>query len=807
MPRIRIPLNNFAFGEINPSLTSRIDSPVYTQSGESVKNVFIRAEGGIIKRPGTKRLYNFTHTYDSALSQQIRIEPFVFSDDEKYVVAFSSGQFDIFRITVSTNAVNHIQTITADVDSNSIPIDNTNLNQFTYAQRGDFMFIVHSDFLCRQLVRTGLETFEVRVFAFDESIDSNRVYQPYYNFQASGATITSSHTSGTGRTFTTSVDYFHTGDVSTADVDAEDIVNGTRYRIKTVGTTDFAADFGADSNTVGVVFTANANGSASSGTGTADAVTAPEQIGVRLLVGDTEVVLTNVISARKAIGDIKGTLKVQLDIDALQTKKDSNKVEVTHALHGLASGAAVTIADAGGLGGITASNINGSRTISRIIDDNKYEITAGASATSEALGGGSPTVESKAATTEWYEQSYSAHRGFPAAVTFHEDRMWFGGTNSQPDGLWGSKTGEYFNHDIGKAEDDDALDLDSNIGVTNQIRHLVSNRDLQVFSSQSEFYLPSFTDKPITPSNAKISAQTPFGTGFVKPQSLDGATLFVQGTGTAVRDFIYSDAEGAYVANMVSLLSSHLISNPVQLATVKGSLDRPGAYAFFLMDNGEIAVFYSIRAEKRAGWMRWDTTGRFHSIASVDEDLYAVSVRDDGSGTNKLFLERFQTDMDMDFCDEFTGSAGVFTASSHFANGAEADVTDGNDYLGNFTVASGQIDTSAVKSSTSIQAGYKFVPELRTLPLDGQVVGGPLTARPRRIALVDLDLNETLSVSVNGTDMIIRNVNFDPSQPRVAVTGKKEFRPLGYSKDPRVTISQSAPLALQINGLIAEVAY
>ena len=99
------------------------------------------------------------------------------------------------------------------------------------------------------------------------------------------------------------------------------------------------------------------------------------------------------------------------------------------------------------------------------------------------------------------------------------------------------------------------------------------------------------------------------------------------------------------------------------------------------------------------------------------------------------------------------------------------------------------------------------MPELRTLPLDGQVVGGPLTARPRRIALVDLDLNETLSVSVNGTDMIIRNVNFDPSQPRVAVTGKKEFRPLGYSKDPRVTISQSAPLALQINGLIAEVAY
>ena len=98
MARIRVPLNNFVFGEINPSLTSRIDSAVYNQAGQSVKNVFIRAEGGVINRPGTERLYNFTHTYDDTLTQQIRLEPFVFSSDEKYVVAFSSGQIDVFRI-------------------------------------------------------------------------------------------------------------------------------------------------------------------------------------------------------------------------------------------------------------------------------------------------------------------------------------------------------------------------------------------------------------------------------------------------------------------------------------------------------------------------------------------------------------------------------------------------------------------------------------------------------------------------------------------------------------------------------------
>ena len=117
MARIRVPLNNFVFGEINTSLTSRIDSAVYNQAGQSVKNVFIRAEGGIINRPGSKRLFNFSHTYDDSLKQQIRLEPFVFSSDEKYVVAFSAGQIDVFRINTDGTYNSKVATLTQEVDS------------------------------------------------------------------------------------------------------------------------------------------------------------------------------------------------------------------------------------------------------------------------------------------------------------------------------------------------------------------------------------------------------------------------------------------------------------------------------------------------------------------------------------------------------------------------------------------------------------------------------------------------------------------------------------------------------------------
>ena len=58
MARIRVPQNSFQFGEVSPSLTSRTDSAIYKNAAERVRNFFIRGEGGLTKRPGTKRWAN-----------------------------------------------------------------------------------------------------------------------------------------------------------------------------------------------------------------------------------------------------------------------------------------------------------------------------------------------------------------------------------------------------------------------------------------------------------------------------------------------------------------------------------------------------------------------------------------------------------------------------------------------------------------------------------------------------------------------------------------------------------------------------
>ena len=759
MARVRVPLNNFQFGEVSPALTSRTDTKVYTNAAEQVRNFFIRSEGGLKKRTGTKRLANFgsspSFTATASLRQSVRIEPFIFSDDEKYIIAFSNTRIEIFQINPTTGAVASVQAITSQswlVNTTSAPY----LEEITFAQQGDLMFICHNTFQTRILERTGLTTFTVSTFNFDTSRDDEDIFQPYFSFQPLGMTMSCNNTSGNSRTLTASADYFVSG-----------------------------------------------------------------HVGVDILIGETRCRVTAVASATSATVNIAGTIRQQLEIDSIKTFEGSGTVRVTKALHGLATSASVTFERSGAVGGIANSNINGARTITAVPDENTFEFTAGSSATatSSAIGGGSPRIVTGAATTEFSEQSYSPLRGYPAAVTFHQNRLWFGGTLAQPDGIWGSKSGQFFNFDIGDAEDNDALDLTANVGEIFSIRHLVSNRDLQVFTTGAELFVQAPTDKPVTPSNAQIRRQTPYGASFVKPTVFDGATLFIQKTGSALREFLFTDSEAAYTSVAVSGLAPHLILDPVQMTSIKGALNRSESYAFLVNNDGTIAVFYSVRGDQKAGWTLWDTEGTWHSICAVHERLFVVCARDDGSGTTKLFLEEFQTDMPMDFCDTFSGSGSVFgSLGSHFANNAVVKATNGNDFLGSFTVAGAAIDASAVKSGLS-QAfiGYAFTPTLKTLPIDATIQGGPLTGEPRQIPKVILDLFSTLAVSVQGPnststsrDLVIRNTTDTVTgglMERSAVTGKEEFRLLGYSRDPRVIVSQSFPLDLQINGMIVEVAF
>lgn len=747
MQKVRVPLTNFAFGEVSPSLYSRTDSPVYNQSAQRVKNFFLRSEGGVIKRSGLKHIYQYDTVINELKTQQCRLLPFVFSDDERYIISIENLKVRVFQISPTTGAVSLIQTITQDVDSAALKFDHDYLHEYTYAQAGDVMFIAHPTFVPQQIIRTGLTSFQVESFQFDQKSDNKKVYQPYYPFQGAGVTLDPSATSGSGVTLTTSAAYWDTTSPS-------------------------------------------------------------KHIGTTVRYNGQEIEITGVTSSTVATGDILDELKIKLSPDSFRTNHNSNIVEVTLVNHGMAVGDSITFSDCDTTGGISISNLNGTRTVAGIISDDVFTFTAGGTANDSVLGGGTPSVTTHAPTTSWDEQSYSALRGYPAAVTFHENRLVFAGTLAQPDSIWFSKIASYYNFDVGEAKDNESIHLTASVGEIQQIRHIVSNRDLQIFTASSEMYVPAFQNQSITPTNAQVRRQTPFGCGFERPQPIDGATLFIQKGGQIVREYLFSDGEAAYISNPISTISSHLIKNPIEMNTLYGALSRSESYVFVLNEDGTMAVFNSNRAEQRAGWVEFVVEGKFHSTVTIDDRVFANVEFDLGDGTDKIVLCEFDSGFNLDMAKSYTGTAGVFTVSSEFNNGAVVQVVSGNNYIGEFTVSGGQVDVSSVDASlTSAEIGYNFDVELTTNPIDAQVSNGPVTGIPRGIGSVYLDLNQTLSCKVNDTAMIFRNVTDDLSQQLASFTGKKEFRLLGYSRDPQITITQDAPLNLQVNGLVAELIF
>lgn len=434
------------------------------------------------------------------------------------------------------------------------------------------------------------------------------------------------------------------------------------------------------------------------------------------------------------------------------------------------------------------------------------EITAVASATSatatvrETLGGTS-------ATEDWDEQAFSSVRGYPRAVTFYEQRLWFAGTVDAPFNVWGSKASAVFNFDTGSADADDSIQY-TLFGHFNEIRHLEDGRHLQIFTDQAECFAPQGTSSALTPTNFTIREQTPYGAAQnIRPRNMDGATLFLQSSNKTLREFVFQDTSQAYSSFGVSFLADHLITSPVDMDILYGTNTRPEQMALVVNSDGTIAVFHSARNEQVAGFLKWDTDGEFLRVAVVEQDVFFLVKRTINSST-KYYLEKLSLDEEEQWTDcglNLTASPATdtFTGLGHLEGETVPVVTADNNYLGTFTVTSGQIvlDTD----QEDIYVGLNYTPELKNMPVDIQFQDGSILNEMKRVAQVTLDLYESIHVSVEGYSLIIRSVTEDLSLPPTAVTGRREFALLGWDRQGVVTVQQVQPLPLTIRSMQLKV--
>ncbi len=426
-------------------------------------------------------------------------------------------------------------------------------------------------------------------------------------------------------------------------------------------------------------------------------------------------------------------------------------------------------------------------------------VTTPTQATGQALDG---TFANIASTVDWDEQAFSDERGWPISLTFHQNRMVIGGSRDLPNALWLSKSGQFFNFDLGTGADDEAIAFRLAANENQIIRSMVSGRNLQIFTSSGEWIV---TGTPLTPTNLQVRRQSRIGSPTdrqVPPRDVDGATLFVARNGREIREFLFTDSEQAYQAPDLALLARHLVLDPVDQA-----FDRGRRLFLITMEDGSVASIGIYRNADIIAWSKQTTQGSVLSVTASETKTFLLVERSNG-----VFIEELVDTLFVDAAISL--SAGVpttiWTGLSHL-EGETVSVIADDIIVDNALVSGGQI--TLADAATQLIVGLPYTHIVEPLPPMLSSARGktqePLY-RPVRLVFRVLETSSLRIDTGNGfRELLYFPVGTGPANPTpTPFSGDQTLRALGWRRGPSLPpwrIEQSTPLPFTLLSATTEI--
>ncbi len=407
-----------------------------------------------------------------------------------------------------------------------------------------------------------------------------------------------------------------------------------------------------------------------------------------------------------------------------------------------------------------------------------------------------------------YEAVWSSTKGWPRSVTFHQGRLFFGGSKSRPSTIWGSRVGQFFDFEPTEGFDDDAVEATLDTNTFNAIVDMISGRDLQVFTTGGEFYVPQQGLEPITPASFFVNSAGRNGSKpGVRVQLLDAGTLFIQRQGKSLSEVSFSDTQLTYITSKISLLSGHLLKSPKRMALRKAvDTDENDLLLIVNATDGTIAAYSLLRVENVIAPSEFITAGgEFQEIGVDITTIYAV-VKRTINGVVQYYVERFDNTLLTD-CAQTGGIISSLTVS-HLAGKTTNLLLDGL-VQADEIVGSGGTVTLPRASTTSYEIGLPIAVEARTMPVDVKLQTGTRVGFKKRIVEVNALVLETQHMKINGIEVPFRTFDtagiLDTDIPEF--TGTKILNGiLGYSNEAKITITQTYPLKFTLLGMEYKIA-
>lgn len=412
-----------------------------------------------------------------------------------------------------------------------------------------------------------------------------------------------------------------------------------------------------------------------------------------------------------------------------------------------------------------------------------------------------------------YEETWSSTRGWPICGTFHEGRLWIGGSKQRPTTAWGSRVGLFYNFDQGTALDDEAIEVSLDTDQLNRITNMYSGRNLMIFTTGAEFIFPQSLNEPITPANVATSKQSKVGAvRGLGVFEVEGGVFYCQNGGQSVQEFIFDDTQQAYASNLLSLISGHLVKNPVDFTLRRATSLDDGALLVLVRSNGEATIATIQRSQGIGAFTRQTTDGLFKSCGVDYNSIYFV-VQREIDGVTENYLERLNEDHLLDASTRFTTGLPVDTFTGLYQlEGEECRVYADGSVMERRTPSGGSV-TIERDAEEYCEIGLWFQPIAVDLPVSidpqsaAQVLGKLIS-----ISEIIVRFYQTTSCKINGKSVSFRKfgpVGISPldSPPPQFTDFKRLFGWRGYTTTGQVTITQDEPGPLSVLAVVKRITF
>lgn len=423
------------------------------------------------------------------------------------------------------------------------------------------------------------------------------------------------------------------------------------------------------------------------------------------------------------------------------------------------------------------------------------------------------------------ENVWSDNRGYPKTAAFYSGRLWFGGTKSKPQSLFASRSGSFFDFYTEEGDADEGLFITISSRQLTEIIDINPDRGLQVFTAGAEFVVSGSTPVDIT-----ILSQTQHGASYLEVKSVDGATLFIDQNGRTLRSFLYNFNEDAYNSTDISVLSSQLIDNPLDLGVLSGSLSEDANWVFIVNQDGTSAILNTLRSQDINGFTKWingDTNTVYPlktvSVSVVKNDLFLVNKRITDT-TTSYTIEKWDFDYLMDSSVKLESSTSIignnlFLASNHL-NGETVSVVARGTPLPKRVVQAGAsagyivltdgeksfiLEQDPVGGVIDVEVGYNFTPKIKSMPLNTAAPAGQNQMRQKKITRINLRVYKSSGVYIDDNPVAIRQfgsaadspLNENLPEQTGVIQGENSGNGWNIEVQPIITVPEPTPFHIQ----------